>query len=686
MVISLRLVPDGVRARVGEARHLAVRAVLRCAVGEGHALVALGGGARLHGRGLRSAVVGQRAVLRDGNARERRGIDRDLYRASRDCVFLIALRWSECPFGLIVLACIRLDCAVRPRERTVDGFAGVGILHLAQNSTLAQRVAVGDLDCGDFAVRRGLDLVHRVEDERQLKVLVIGGGDFHLDGTDRADHCSIFRIETCQGQHTVVKLHCSLVEIISTLLNKGNISTRIAIVAYRAVTPIAHVGQQLLEVIGVRQLRAVDHVQRAGLGRGRGGLFDLAEAVVCAIRKRIVRHAILQLDRGGERNVRSGISGFKSDAEAVVTELQFFVGAIIVEYRFCRFYISHAVVGLLFERYTGDPQLLRRDGHGDRVGDLAVFVALSTRDFVVDTVRAGVLGGGDSIAPRPPIQRVLHRAVLCVHAATLYEVVFEVPAVDRTGDGRWRGDRAFRDAGLGDGQLLLVAGHRIAVLAGGEINAIFPDRVSREVYDVVPVFADHLIFSFLLAVCECAVARRHSGVDVYLRVLRIAAGAELDGRAALHLWIAAGQVLAIDLQIQGLGGDGQSIDDNIVQLRAFDIIPGIPLVGAVRVEHLVSKCCVIQNRFPRRALCQRQCADHGRITRPGEFRTIESNDFINAGCGRVLRVAQGGGDIVTLDALDRHRALDGMAVQIKSRLLRAVDGIIAGHIGQQREF
>ncbi len=36
--------------------------------------------------------------------------------------------------------------------------------------------------------------------------------------------------------------------------------------------------------------------------------------------------------------------------------------------------------------------------------------------------------------------------------------------------------------------------------------------------------------------------------------------------------------------------------------------------------------------------------------------------------------------------LDRHRALDGMALQIKSRVLCAVDGIIAGHVGQQREF
>ena len=232
----------------------------------------------------------------------------------------------------------------------------------------------------------------------------------------------------------------------------------------------------------------------------------------------------------------------------------------------------------------------------------------------------------------------------------------------------------------------MAARHRIAVLGGGEINIVGSDCVCVEVYDIVPCGANLLIFSFLLDVCGHVVSNDLPGVDVYIRAIRIAAGAELDGRAALHLRRSAGQVFAIDLQIQGLGGDGQSIDDNIVQLRDFDIILGIPLVSAVRVEHLVSKCCAIQNRFPRRALCQRQFADHGRIFRPGEFRTIASNDLINTGRGRVFRIAQGGGDKVALDALDRHCALDGVAVQVKCRVLRAVDGIIAGHVGQQLEF
>ena len=225
----------------------------------------------------------------------------------------------------------------------------------------------------------------------------------------------------------------------------------------------------------------------------------------------------------------------------------------------------------------------------------------------------------------------------------------------------------------------MAARHRIAVLGGGEIDGVFSDRIEGVIFCILPIGiarlrqGDGRCFALL------------QDGEFHRRAICIAAGAELDGRAALHLRRVAGQVLATDLQIQGLGGDGQSIDDNIVQLRAFDIIPGIPLVGAVRVEHLVSKCCVIQNIFPRRALCQRQFADHGGIFRPGEFCTLVGNDIINADRGRVFRVAQGGG-VAARSRLDRHRALDGMALQIKSRVLRAVDGIIAGHVGQQLKF
>ena len=111
----------------------------------------------------------------------------------------------------------------------------------------------------------------------------------------------------------------------------------------------------------------------------------------------------------------------------------------------------------------------------------------------------------------------------------------------------------------------MAARHRIAVLGSGEINIVGSDCVSVEVYNVVPA-ADLFIFSFLLAVCGIVVSNAFPDVDVYIRTLPIAAGTELDGRSALHLRRVTDQVLAIYLQIQGLGGDRQAIDDNVVQL------------------------------------------------------------------------------------------------------------------------
>ena len=229
----------------------------------------------------------------------------------------------------------------------------------------------------------------------------------------------------------------------------------------------------------------------------------------------------------------------------------------------------------------------------------------------------------------------------------------------------------------------MAARHRIAILGSGEINIVGSDCVSVEVYNVVPAAADLFIFRFLLAVCGIVVSNVFPDVDVYIRTLRITAGAELDGCAALHLRRVAGQVLAIDLQIQGLGGDGQAIDDNVVQLRTIDIIRGIPLVGAIRVRDSEAKAGrLLQDILPLRGIGQCQFADHGGIPRPGEFCSPVGNDRINAGCGIVLCVAESGG-IVACSRLDRHRTLDAVSVQVKSRVLRTVDGIIAGHIGQQ---
>ena len=164
-------------------------------------------------------------------------------------------------------------------------------------------------------------------------------------------------------------------------------------------------------------------------------------------------------------------------------------------------------------------------------------------------------------------------------------------------------DYGFAEIQLGDGQLFVAARHRIAVLGGGEINVVGSDRVSVEVYNVVPIGANFLIFTCPLGVCELTVAPAFSDVEGHRRVLCVAAGAEPDGRAALHLRRVAGQVLAIDLQIQGLGGDGQAIDNNVVQLRAFDIIRGVPLVSTVSVFDLEAKAGrLLQDILPLRGI------------------------------------------------------------------------------------
>ena len=203
-------------------------------------------------------------------------------------------------------------------------------------------------------------------------------------------------------------------------------------------------------------------------------------------------------------------------------------------------------------------------------------------------------------------------------------------------------DYGFAEIQLGDGQHFGVARYRIAVLAGREINVVCSDRVSIEVYNIVPRGADLFIFSFLLPVCGDAVSPYLSDVDGHIRILRVAVGAEPDGRAALHLRVTAGQVLPIDLQRQGLGGDWQTIDDDIVQLRGTgrNIRRGVPLVSAVPIEHLIAKAVrFIQDVCPCGTLCQLQRADNGGESRTGEVCSLVGNDGIDTGCGRVFRVA-----------------------------------------------
>ena len=277
MVRGFRLVVSGVCTRVGECRYArSIVAVYLVAVGERHGSAVYALSRRDDRCDLFLAGVIHAGCFH-GNDQLRR-FDLDGHSSGRGRVFLVARSRSERPFGFIAIICIWLDCAICPCKCTVDCITRVGVFHLARNFALAQRVAVGDLACSDFAVRRGLDLVYRVEDERQLKVFVVGGGDIHLDGTDFAGHVSIFRIELCQNQLAFFKLYDRLVVIIPTLRNKGNISLTIA---YRAIFALGQSGQYIIEVIGVRLTCAVDYVQCAGrVIHGHGGLIDLEGHII----------------------------------------------------------------------------------------------------------------------------------------------------------------------------------------------------------------------------------------------------------------------------------------------------------------------------------------------------------------------------------------------------------------------
>ena len=106
----------------------------------------------------------------------------------------------------------------------------------------------------------------------------------------------------------------------------------------------------------------------------------------------------------------------------------------------------------------------------------------------------------------------------------------------------------------------MAARHRIAVLGGGEIDGVFSNRIEGVIFCILPAAIGRLCQGDGRCFARLQDGERHR------HVLRIAAGEKLDGRATLHLRRVAGQVLAIDLQIQGLGRDGQAIDDNVVQL------------------------------------------------------------------------------------------------------------------------
>ena len=486
MVRGFRLVVNGVCARVGECRYArSIVAVFLVAVGERHGSAVYALSRRDDRCDLFLAGVIHAGCFHGND--QLRQFDLDGHSSGRGRVFLIALRRGECPFGIIA-ACIGLDCAVCPCKCTVDCITRVGVFHLARNFALAQRVAVGDLACSDFAVRRGLDLVYRVEDERQLKVLVVSGGDRHFDGTDPAGHFSIFRIELCQNQLAFFKLYDRLVVIIPTLRNKGNISLTIA---YRAIFALGQSGQYIIEVIGVRLTCAVDYVQCVGRDiRGRSGFVNFERLIIqlrAVQRKVLLSRAvfkdialILQLDgKGDGLFLGAGIGGIIAGVgHLIICTLSqpkrstsiIAVRALKCDFRICR-QVCRSVVCLndvadrsrYFER--SDIPLGRLTS-----GIIALVCCL-------DGQRTGAYIVGASAAGDDEIHIFFQLCAFVCHDKRRH-----------TGRGRivkgrfiaiGECDLGIAEIRLGDGQLPFGALHRVAVLGGGEINAVFSNRVTR---------------------------------------------------------------------------------------------------------------------------------------------------------------------------------------------------------------
>ena len=237
---------------------------------------------------------------RDGCALDGLGCNLDGHSSGRGRVFLIALRRSERPFGLIAVACVWLDCAICPCECTLDLIAGCGVFHLARNRALAQRVAVGDAGCGDFTVRYRCDFIHCVEIERQIETLIVVRGDINRDGSNFAG----FPAAQCsnrQRQNAIVNRN--VINVIPIF----KVDRESAIIGYVAIGSLGRVGQKLLGIIGVFQLRAVDHVQcaipdvrgRVGLGDGESRAAGL-RVLLCRGRFLVIvilKHIIAALER-----------------------------------------------------------------------------------------------------------------------------------------------------------------------------------------------------------------------------------------------------------------------------------------------------------------------------------------------------------------------------------------------------
>ena len=108
-------------------------------------------------------------------------------------------------------------------------------------------------------------------------------------------------------------------------------------------------------------------------------------------------------------------------------------------------------------------------------------------------------------------------------------------------------------------------------------------------------------------------------------------------------------------------------------------------MSAVLVSDLKANAVrLLQEILPHRGIGYLQCADDGGSARTGEICASVGDNCLDA--ARVLGVAEGSGVVRSFsNRFDIHCSVNGIPVQVDPRVLCAVDGVIAGHVGQQRE-
>ena len=110
----------------------------------------------------------------------------------------------------------RLEFLVRcePCKRAVDRITRVGVLHRACDGALAQCVTVGNLACGDCAVRHGGDLIHRVDIDSQSDVLIVYALDYHGHCAHRAGG---FHVVFLNGQGQLAIFHLRAAGVVAVI-------------------------------------------------------------------------------------------------------------------------------------------------------------------------------------------------------------------------------------------------------------------------------------------------------------------------------------------------------------------------------------------------------------------------------------------------------------------------------------